>query len=44
MSAAFLGLGTGVQDVGDDIRTAAVFDPFKNVLGLIDNPHFKGAS
>ena len=30
----------GVQDVGDDIRLASVFDPFENVLGVIENPHF----
>ena len=30
----------GVQDVGDDIRIASVFDPFDNVLGVIENPHF----
>ncbi len=35
---------TSVQDVGDGIRTASVFDPFDNVLGLIENPHFKGGS
>jgi predicted enzyme related to lactoylglutathione lyase len=29
-----------VQDVGEGIRTAAVLDPFGNVLGLIQNPHF----
>jgi predicted enzyme related to lactoylglutathione lyase len=31
---------SGVQDVGDDIRLASVFDPFENVLGVIENPHF----
>jgi predicted enzyme related to lactoylglutathione lyase len=30
----------GVQDVGDDIRVATVLDPFGNVLGVIENPHF----
>jgi predicted enzyme related to lactoylglutathione lyase len=30
----------GVQDVGDDIRMATVLDPFGNVLGIIENPHF----
>jgi predicted enzyme related to lactoylglutathione lyase len=29
-----------VQDVGGDIRVAAVVDPFGNIVGLIDNPHF----
>ncbi len=31
---------TPVQDVGDDIRTAVVIDPFGNTLGIITNPHF----
>ena len=31
---------TPVQDVGDDIRTAVVIDPFGNTLGIINNPHF----
>lgn len=30
----------GVQDVGGDIRVAAVLDPFGNVVGVIENPHF----
>lgn len=29
-----------VQDVGGGIRTATVDDPFGNVLGVIENPHF----
>ena len=29
------------QDVGGGIITATVKDPFGNVIGLIDNPHFK---
>ena len=32
---------TQVQDVGEGIRVATVLDPFGNVLGLIENPHFK---
>jgi predicted enzyme related to lactoylglutathione lyase len=32
---------TNVQDVGDGIRVATVLDPFGNVFGLIENPHFK---
>ena len=31
---------TPVQDVGDGIRVATVRDPFGNVLGIIENPHF----
>jgi predicted enzyme related to lactoylglutathione lyase len=30
-----------VQDVGGGIRTATVFDPFGNVFGVIENPHFQ---
>ena len=30
-----------VQDVGGGIRVAAATDPFGNVLGVIENPHFK---
>ena len=30
----------GVQDVGDGIRVATVLDPFGNVFGVIENPHF----
>ncbi len=29
-----------VQDVGDGIKVASVADPFGNVIGLIENPHF----
>jgi predicted enzyme related to lactoylglutathione lyase len=39
-----LELGAGergdVQDVGDGIRLATVLDPFGNVFGVIENPHF----
>lgn len=31
---------TGVQDVGEAIRVATVLDPFGNVFGIIENPHF----
>ena len=30
-----------IQDVGEGIRVAAVHDPFGNVVGLIQNPHFE---
>jgi predicted enzyme related to lactoylglutathione lyase len=30
-----------VQEVGESIRVATVVDPFGNVLGIIENPHFK---
>jgi predicted enzyme related to lactoylglutathione lyase len=32
---------TEVTDVGDGIRAADVIDPFGNVFGIIQNPHFK---
>ena len=31
---------TKIQEVGDEIKTAALKDPFGNVVGLIENPHF----
>lgn len=30
-----------VQDVGGDIKVATVRDPFGNIFGVIENPHFK---
>jgi len=30
-----------VQDVGGEIKVATVKDPFGNVFGIIENPHFK---
>jgi len=30
-----------IQDVGGGIKVAEVTDPFGNVIGLIENPHFK---
>jgi predicted enzyme related to lactoylglutathione lyase len=32
----------GVTDVGGGIRHAIVRDPFGNLFGVIENPHFKG--
>ncbi len=29
-----------VQDVGEGIKVATVLDPFGNVFGIIENPHF----
>ena len=29
-----------VQDVGGGIKVASVKDPFGNVFGIIENPHF----
>ncbi len=43
--ARMLALGAKPQsepkDVGDGIKVATVFDPAGNVIGLIENPHFK---
>ena len=46
-SAAFerlLSLGatarTSVQEVGEGIKVATVLDPFGNIFGVIENPHF----
>lgn len=33
-------LHTDVQDVGEGILMATVRDPFGNILGIIENPHF----
>ncbi len=30
-----------VQDLGGGIRVGTVTDPFGNVLGIIENPHFR---
>jgi catechol 2,3-dioxygenase-like lactoylglutathione lyase family enzyme len=32
--------GTDVQEVGEGIKVATVRDPFGNVFGIIENPHF----
>jgi predicted enzyme related to lactoylglutathione lyase len=31
---------SAVQDVGEGIKVATVADPFGNLIGLIENPHF----
>jgi predicted enzyme related to lactoylglutathione lyase len=31
-----------VADVGEGIRVASVLDPSGHILGIIENPHFKG--
>lgn len=33
-----------VQDVGGGIRVATVSDPFGNLIGLIEHPHFEMAT
>jgi predicted enzyme related to lactoylglutathione lyase len=35
---------TSVQEVGEGIKVATVLDPFGNIFGVIENPHFKLAS
>jgi predicted enzyme related to lactoylglutathione lyase len=35
---------TNVQEVGEGIKVATVFDPFGNIFGVIENPHFKLSS
>jgi predicted enzyme related to lactoylglutathione lyase len=32
---------TAVQEVGESIKVATVSDPFGNIFGVIENPHFK---
>ena len=32
---------SAVQEVGEGIRVATVFDPFGNIFGIIENPHFE---
>ncbi len=32
---------SALQEVGEGIRLATVFDPFGNIFGVIENPHFK---
>lgn len=32
---------TAIREVGGGIKVATVRDPFGNVLGVIENPHFK---
>jgi predicted enzyme related to lactoylglutathione lyase len=29
-----------IEDVGEGIKVASVLDPFGNVFGIIENPHF----
>lgn len=48
LRAAFLRLqevgatkNTDVQDVGGGILVATLFDPWGNIVGLVENPHFK---
>ena len=38
--ASGAGVVSAIQDVGDGIKVATVEDPFGNLIGLIQNPHF----
>ena len=46
--ARIIGMGAEqvepVTDVGGGIRTAVARDPFGNLLGIIENPNFRGGS
>lgn len=33
-------LDKNIQDVGEGIKLASVLDPFGNIFGIIENPHF----
>jgi predicted enzyme related to lactoylglutathione lyase len=39
-AAAGAPIVAAVQDVGEGIKVATVSDPFGNLIGLIENPHF----
>lgn len=39
--AAGASIVSAPQDVGEGIKVASVADPFGNVIGLLQNPHFK---
>ena len=34
-------VASAVQDVGEGIKVAKVADPFGNIIGLLENPHFR---
>ena len=34
-------LASAVQDVGEGIKVAQIADPFGNIIGLLENPHFR---
>jgi predicted enzyme related to lactoylglutathione lyase len=41
LQAAGIAVVAPVQDVGGGIKVADIADPFGNLVGLIENPHFK---
>ncbi len=34
-------INSEIQEVGNNILVATIIDPFGNIFGLIENPHFK---
>lgn len=42
--AAGASANDAIADVGEGIKTATVIDPFGNVIGIIENPHFSLSS
>lgn len=43
LRAAGVTVAADIQDVGGGIKVADIVDPFGNLVGLIENPHFKVA-
>jgi predicted enzyme related to lactoylglutathione lyase len=41
LQAAGAKVRDAVKDVGEGIKVATLEDPFGNLIGLIENPHFK---
>ena len=41
LRAAGVTIAGEIQDVGDGIKVVDIIDPFGNLVGLIENPHFK---
>lgn len=44
LTAAGVEIHTPLHDVGDGILVATIRDPFGNLIGLIENPHFSLAA
>ena len=42
LASAGVAVVSPLQDVGEGILVATIADPFGNVIGLIENPHFAG--
>ena len=40
LAADGIEIASPLQDVGEGIRVATIRDPFGNLVGLIENPHF----